>query len=152
MDNAKYHKGRPRGTPNSRQCKRTLQEACVAYGIPFEEKGIQERLVAKAVGGHRVVFTPPHHSDLQPIELVIVKGQVGRRYADGTGLSEVKARLEEAFDDLKPSSIQGCIKASEVKLQKLYDHLVEIDAFESDEDSSAQSSGATDDSDCEYSS
>ncbi|ETV77497.1 hypothetical protein H257_08907 [Aphanomyces astaci] len=102
-----------------------------------------------ALKGHRVVLTSPHHSDLQPIELVwaIVKGQVGRRYTDETGLSEVKARLEEAFDDLKPSSIQGCIKASEVKLQKLYDHLVEIDAFESDEDSSAQSSSATDDSD-----
>ncbi|RHZ08379.1 hypothetical protein DYB31_006209 [Aphanomyces astaci] len=154
-----------------RQCKRTLQEACVAYGIPLEEKEFKSALWQKlseyiqqkvesqinqmaALKGHRVVFTPPHHSDLQPIELVweIVKGQVGRRYTDGTGLSEVKALREEEFDDLKPSSIQGCIKASEVKLQKLYDHLVEIDAFESDEDSSAQSSSATDDSDCEHSS
>ncbi|RHZ13370.1 hypothetical protein DYB31_016041, partial [Aphanomyces astaci] len=26
MDNAKYHKGRPQGTPSSRQCKKTLQK------------------------------------------------------------------------------------------------------------------------------
>ncbi|RHY99869.1 hypothetical protein DYB35_012153 [Aphanomyces astaci] len=81
MDNAKYHKGRPQGTPSSRQCKRTLQEACVAYGIPFEEKEFKSALWQKlseyiqqkvesqinqmaALKGHRVVFTPLHHSDL----------------------------------------------------------------------------------------
>ncbi|KAF0708093.1 hypothetical protein AaE_013353 [Aphanomyces astaci] len=96
--------------------------------------------------GHTVVYTPPHHSDLQPIELVwaIVKGHLGHKYTDGTGLLEVKARLQEAFDVLKASSISGCIKVSEEKLQKLHDHLKEIDAFESDEDSSARSSSDSD--------
>ncbi|ETV77498.1 hypothetical protein H257_08908 [Aphanomyces astaci] len=47
MDNAKYHKGRPQGTPSSRQCKRTLQEACVAYAIPFEEKEFKSALWQK---------------------------------------------------------------------------------------------------------
>ncbi|ETV82887.1 hypothetical protein H257_04661 [Aphanomyces astaci] len=76
MDNAKYHKGRPVGTPISRLCKTTLQAAWTRYGIPFEptdfksilweklsayiEKHIQPQVVQMAIDkGHRVVFTPP---------------------------------------------------------------------------------------------
>ncbi|RHY18959.1 hypothetical protein DYB32_010304 [Aphanomyces invadans] len=109
MDNAKYHKGRPSGTPTSRLCKKSLQAACTRYGLSFEpsdfksilweklsvhiEKHIKPQVVQMAIDkGHQVVFTPPHHSDLQPIELVWanVKGHVGRRYTDATGLSDAK--------------------------------------------------------------
>ncbi|RHY15598.1 hypothetical protein DYB36_005030 [Aphanomyces astaci] len=75
MDNAKYHKGRPVGTPTSRLCKTTLQAACTRYGIPFEptdfksilwgklsayiEKHIQPQVVQMVIDkGHRVIFTP----------------------------------------------------------------------------------------------
>ena len=46
--------------------------------------------VAKAAG-HEVVFTPPYHSDVQPIELVWarVKGEVGRQYTKGDTFSAV---------------------------------------------------------------
>ncbi|RQM25057.1 hypothetical protein B5M09_011453 [Aphanomyces astaci] len=162
MDNAKYHKGLPIGTPTSRQSKKVLLDACRTYGIAVDEKAfksilwqhfsdhkatIKPAIVQMATEkGHTVVYTPPHHSDLQPIELVsaIVKGHLGHKYTDGTGLLEVKARLQEAFDVLKASSFSGCIKVLEEKLQKLHDHLKEIDAFESDEDSSARSSSDSD--------
>ncbi|KAF0710418.1 hypothetical protein AaE_012530 [Aphanomyces astaci] len=83
----------------------------------YIEKHIQPQVVQMAIDkDHRVVFSPPYHSDLQPIELVWanVKGHVGRRYTDGTGRADVKERLEEAFEVLKASTIQGCIKAADV--------------------------------------
>ncbi|KAG9408508.1 hypothetical protein AC1031_022126 [Aphanomyces cochlioides] len=98
MDNAKYHKSLPPGTPKFSMKKNELQVCCIENGIPYDDSDIKSRLwsrlapvvaatktavvtIAEAAG-HEIVFTPPHHSDLQPIELVWanVKGQVGRQY------------------------------------------------------------------------
>jgi hypothetical protein len=51
---------------------------------------------------HRVLWKPPYHSDLQPIELLWarVKGNVGRQYNKQTNLSVVKQRLEIEFANL----------------------------------------------------
>ncbi|OAF63599.1 hypothetical protein A3Q56_08693, partial [Intoshia linei] len=48
--------------------------------------------------GHEVTFSPPYHSDLDPIELIwaISKGEVGRQYSMGTNLSILKDRLEKS--------------------------------------------------------
>ncbi|RHY47783.1 hypothetical protein DYB34_001099 [Aphanomyces astaci] len=56
--------------------------------------------------GHDVVFTPPYHSDLQPIEMVwsFVKGAVGRQYDTSTKFPDVRERLDREFDRL-PSSV-----------------------------------------------
>lgn len=55
--------------------------------------------------GHMVRFTPPHHSDLQPIETVwaIVKGEVGHHYTSATTFKEIRDRLEMAFARLQVS-------------------------------------------------
>lgn len=49
--------------------------------------------------GHRVIFTPPHYSDLQPIELLWarIKGAVSRQYTKSTTLEDVSNRLNHQF-------------------------------------------------------
>ncbi|RLO04912.1 hypothetical protein DYB28_015456, partial [Aphanomyces astaci] len=101
LDNANYHKGLPESTPTSGRRKSILLDACRLYGIQTTGKEFKSELwdmlashikahihpviveMAKR-RGHCVVYTPPHHSDLQPIETVwaIVKGEVGRQYTD----------------------------------------------------------------------
>ena len=59
-------------------------------------------MLAKAAG-HCVIYTPPYHSDLQPIELVWarVKGNVGRQYQHGVTLEQVLDRLVQEFETLE---------------------------------------------------
>ncbi|KAF0703047.1 hypothetical protein DYB28_006273 [Aphanomyces astaci] len=91
--------------------------------------------------GHTVVYTPHHHSDLQPIEMIwaLVKGDVGRQYTDMTKFPEVKTRLVAAFAKLTPHAIKGCVKVAEGSLHMLHEHLQQIHQLESDEESSAGS-------------
>ncbi|RHY54856.1 hypothetical protein DYB28_008742 [Aphanomyces astaci] len=158
MGNAKYHKGRPSNTPQSRHRKEVLIAACKAYGIPVTGTEFKSLLWEKLAAyietnvlsvvmtmaserGHTVVYTPPHHSDLQPIEMIwaLVKGDVGRQYTDMTKFPEVKTRLVAAFAKLTPHAIKGCVKVAEGSLHMLHEHLQRIDRLESDEESSAGS-------------
>ncbi|KAG6941959.1 hypothetical protein JG688_00018383 [Phytophthora aleatoria] len=79
--------------------------------------------------GHEVVYTPPYHSDLQPIELVwtIVKGKVGQQYSTTTTFADILPRLETEFENLKPKSVQGCINAANKQLMQLKKHLEAMD-------------------------
>ena len=51
--------------------------------------------------GHKVVWYPPHHSDLQPIQLVWdnVKGAVGIQYTTDKTFKDKKTRLIAAFSN-----------------------------------------------------
>ncbi|KAF0716850.1 hypothetical protein AaE_010985 [Aphanomyces astaci] len=71
----------------------------------------------------------------------IVKDEVGRLYTDMTSFAQVKGRLENAFVNLKPQSIKGCVRVAE---EKLHEHLVQIDALESDHESSAERGNSSD--------
>ncbi|ETV76547.1 hypothetical protein H257_09549 [Aphanomyces astaci] len=81
MDNAKYHKGRPSNTPQSRHRKEVLIAACTMYGIPVTGTEFKSLLWEKLAAyietnvlpvvmtmaserGHTVVYTPP--SPLRP--------------------------------------------------------------------------------------
>lgn len=48
------------------------------------------------------MFTPPHYSDLQPIELVWahMKNTVARQYSYKTTLDDVRFRLNREFEKL----------------------------------------------------
>jgi hypothetical protein len=52
--------------------------------------------------GHGVVFTPPHHSDFQPMGLLssLIIGNVGRQRTSRTTLQNVHDRLVAEFDNL----------------------------------------------------
>ncbi len=62
--------------------------------------------------GHEILYTPPHHSDLQPIETVwaIVKTSVGNQYSTETSFVDVGTRLQTAFKNLTSEQVVGCIR------------------------------------------
>lgn len=168
MDNAKYHKALPPDTPRQGNNKKELQAACKQYNINFDETDTKAMLWQKLavyieqnvvpvvcemakIEGHEVVFTPPHYSDLQPIETVwaIVKGEVGIQYNIGTTFQMVLDRLNNAFNKLSSYSVQGCINKANKRLKelcaeiKLEDEKTDGnsgDDFDSDEDNGSFSS------------
>ncbi|RHY24712.1 hypothetical protein DYB32_008725 [Aphanomyces invadans] len=167
MDNAKYHKCLPPDTPKFSMKKLRLQEACVVRGIPYNASDVKSFLWSKLepvvasvqpttvamaeAAGHEVLFTPPHHSELQPIELIwaIVKGQVGRQYDGRTKFSDVGQRLDRAVESLASETIFGCVKEADVHLMELYRYVAAIDAEglsdgSSDDDVSSDSGEADD--------
>ncbi|RHY12822.1 hypothetical protein DYB30_006274 [Aphanomyces astaci] len=139
MDNAKYHKGKPKTTPKGTWRKEALYHACVGLNItdvsPTDlkttiwkrlKKHLDEHVLpvvcemAKA-RGHHVVYSAPGFSELQPIEMVWanVKGTVGRQYTSTTTFQDVRDRLERAFIELDSNVIQCTIAASTAKLLDL---------------------------------
>ena len=77
--------------------------------IPFIKPAIVK--VAEAEG-HRILFQPPHHSDLQAIELIWAKakGQVAKQYSSSTSFKEVEERLLEAFSQITSENWNAVIK------------------------------------------
>jgi hypothetical protein len=104
--------------------------------------------------GHTIQFTPPHYSDLQPIETIwaIVKGEVGRQYTTDTKFADVRLRLDAAFANLTSSKIMGCIHKAEENLLKLHKDIKSMDDdSESDSDSDCSKSDSNNDSDMDSS-
>jgi hypothetical protein len=77
--------------------KKTPQSPQLPLALIQGSKGVEH--LAEA-GGHTILFTPAYHTDLQLIELVwvLVKGNVGRQYSNGTTLDMVDERLMHEFN------------------------------------------------------
>ena len=180
IDNASYHKVKPKGTPDpSRMRKSEVINELRKLNIPHDESvtaieakvllrdwignNVEPAVVLMARDrGHEVLFTPPHFSDLQPIELVwaSIKGNVASSYDKYSTFQDVHNRLLSQFDHLR--SEQG---ASDMR--KIVDHvddminkfIQEIDDSDGDEvDLEIESNNGSDtvsdnstitDSDCE---
>ncbi|EGD82669.1 hypothetical protein PTSG_03330 [Salpingoeca rosetta] len=146
MDNAKYHKSLPADTPKQSWKKAAMVEACTARGLPVSDTDTRALLwarlrdhIAQTVkpvvvqmaedAGHEVLWTPPHYSDLQPIEIVWanVKGDVGRQYNYDTTFKDVRQRLDEAFATLTPKTVEGCIAKANARLDELYRQITSLD-------------------------
>ena len=104
--------------------------------------------------GHKVLFTPPYHSDLQPIELVWarVKGNVGRQYSNESTLDLVYQRLLAEFQSLSVAhnSVHGMIEKCTRVAEKFYNEIEEDDAVEeemADNDGSDDSGAENEDDD-----
>ncbi|RHY23918.1 hypothetical protein DYB32_009028 [Aphanomyces invadans] len=151
MDNAKYHKGKPKTTPKGTWKKSALYEACVSFGItdvaPTDlkstiwkalKKHLDEHVPPVVVAlaqsrGHHVVYAAPGFSDLQPIEMVWanVKRTVGRAYTSKTTFQDVYERLERAFFELDTEVICSTIQSSTSKLLQLNQSLRDAEDAES---------------------
>ena len=144
MDNAKYHKSLPEGTTKGSWKKQRMVEYCQEHNVPFDpsdlksviwdrlRKHVEENnkpvIVAMSEAlGHEVVWSPPHHSDLQPIELVwaSVKGTVGRQYTTDTTFKDVLVRLKQAFEVIHANTICGCIRKANKYLGELLEHILQ---------------------------
>ena len=113
MDNMSYHKTYDDTIPKIFQAKKVnLQKFLWEKKIPFCLGNTVNILAAHVKEfiinhckyqtvalaeeqGQKVIFTPPHYSDLQPIELVwaLIKGNVGRQYSLDSTLALVLQRL-----------------------------------------------------------
>eukprot|EP00171_Calliarthron_tuberculosum_P000839 IDg839t1 len=149
MDNAKYHKTLPVGTPQKGWRKAQITEAAAAYDIAVDPKmtkpeiwDLVEEYIRKNViptvcdmarsAGHEVLYSPPHYSDLQPIEIVwaLTKGTVGRAYTIQTKFPDVLVRLRQAFAELQPHTVQSCINKANKSLSKLHEVIQREDAVD----------------------
>ena len=79
--------------------------------------------------GHEVLYSPPHYSDLQPIELVwaVAKGEAGRQYDTKTEFSDVLTRIKTTFSNLESSTVRGCIAKTNEKLEEIRDQIFTIE-------------------------
>lgn len=88
--------------------------------------------------GHEVLFTPPYHSDIQPIELLwaLIKGNIGRQYDDMTILDTVHSQLLSEFDNIsKPGCqrIQKMINSCSKTSHLMFAAMDEDDMYDSDD-------------------
>jgi len=164
MDNAKYHKGKPIDTPKYNNRKADLVEACRKYSIdicatdtkPVIWKKLKVYVQANVLpvvvemahkAGHEVIYTPPHHSDLQPIELpwATVKGYVGRQYNVHTTFKDVHERLVRGFELVSSSTMHGFVQKTEALLLKFNQYMIETEEDSVDSSSDRHSDGTDDD-------
>ena len=117
MDNAAYHKYLPSGTSlpyamRKEEVLRKLDELSIRFDTHISDieaklllkTWVSENVKPAVVGmaeeyGHEAVFTPPYHSDLQPIEILwaFIKGNIGRQCCMSTTLHQVENRLRTEF-------------------------------------------------------
>lgn len=164
MDNAAYHKTLPENTPKPyRMKKEEVIETLNRFGIQHEPEisGIEAKILLKSwitcnikpavttiaeEHGHKVVFTPPYHSDLQPIELywAFIKGNVGRQYTAGTSLKDVVDRLRQEFINTESETGSNLIQKMMLSVDKtILKFIVDLESEEknsSDTETESESS------------
>ena len=150
LDNAAYHLVKGPDVPKpGRMKKAELQQYLTEKGVTWDagdsavmlrskvKEWINNNEPAEIVRlaeeqGHQVLFTPPYHSDFQPIELVwaLIKGNVGRQYNTNTTLDIVHNRLMDEFRKLEESgqeSIRKMIEKCAGIARKFYDEMDQDD-------------------------
>jgi transposase len=153
MDNASYHTALPDSAPRLNATKSQIKTWLQQYNVSFKDHELLDTLRLKLKQqvipkikpyiveiaesrGHKVLFQPPHHSDLQAIELIWanVKGEVARKYDNATTFKQVEERLLDAFtkvtSELWADVIQH-VRKKEISYwetdQHLYDSEIEVD-------------------------
>ena len=147
MDNASYHKGYVDKYPKANARKAEFVAFCVAKNIDFDVRDTKPILRDKVRAykktqktacelmaeehGHKVLYTPPYHSDLQPIELLWakLKGNIGRKYDTDTTMTVLKERLDGEFTLALDwnESIEGFIRKSTATAHGFYTSAQEED-------------------------
>ena len=173
LDNAAYHKCLPEEFQNISKLRKAdilLKLRSTDTVVPEGITAIEARQLLKnwiqgnikpeietiaEAEGHCVLFTPPYHSDLQPIELLwaFIKGNIGRSYTVGTTLHDVETKLEEQFRLLRSETgdvlIQCMVESVDKIIAKFSAEILEEEDIIT---GSEGSDGATNESDSDLSS
>ena len=74
----------------------------------------------------QVVFTPPHYSDLAPVELIwaYIKQAVSSQYDINTTLEDVRRRLLERKENIPSRVVEGCFRKARSFEDKFYKRFV----------------------------
>ncbi|RHY25390.1 hypothetical protein DYB32_008350 [Aphanomyces invadans] len=159
MDNAKYHKGKPKSTPKGTWKKSALYEACVQYQLQDVssidlkstiwktlKKHLDEHVPPVVVSmarsrGHHVVYAAPGFSDLQSNEMVWanVKGTVGPCFSR-VGLGVICNTIKSSTEKLL--ALHQALRAVEEEEPICYDQASNSEtSLNDDSSSSSESSG-----------
>lgn len=125
MDNAKYHCNEVDKAPTMCSLKKEMQDWLKRHNIEYTE-AMKKRDLQELINqnkpekqfkidailkekGHNVLYLPPYHPDLNPIELVWgdIKGELARKYIN-SNLTEKKRALEELFAKYSVEKWQKC--------------------------------------------
>jgi len=131
MDNALYHKTMPVNTIKPSHRKDVLIAKCQELNVPINLStnptksqiwdALAPHLTSKPItctlaeeAGHDIVYSPPYHPDLQPIENLwaSVKGKVAYQYHHDRGFQEVHEQLVKAFEGLTSEEVGKTIAHS----------------------------------------
>lgn len=141
MDNAKYHKTKADGLPqwakmkkddalqwlkaNAPQCNAEPWWSADALKTQVREEIAKrplavEQLLHKHNKDHQLLFTPPYHSDLQPIELLWawVKGDIRKQHDNTTTTKHVETRTIQGF--------AGVAQTGGPRIAKLINHSFKV--------------------------
>ncbi|RHZ27611.1 hypothetical protein DYB37_012142 [Aphanomyces astaci] len=153
MDGAKYHKLVLNPPPTCKDPKATLMAWLAARAVSYDAKIMKAELldlcrqhretpsyatqVLATECGHTLLFTPPYHPELQPIEVVwgVVKNRIGVRPSKDMG--ELRTRLEVEFSSIESSHWLGAYRKAQ-SFEDMYFSTAE-DALLGDEASDADS-------------
>ncbi|KAF4145572.1 hypothetical protein GN958_ATG05247, partial [Phytophthora infestans] len=143
LGNAKYRYRLPTGAPKDTSKKTEMLIKCKEWGISADTKELQKAIWAKLKKYVQTKINPEivEVAETELIETVwaIVKGEVGRLYSSETSFAEVNARLAAAFDNLKPSTVQGCIRKANHTLEDIYKVVFQAEDNDEDSDGNAES-------------
>jgi transposase len=152
-------KGQPIVNEDGRPLTALLLRAKVKEYIEKNEVSAVIELARAGEIKHKILFTPPYHSDLQPIELVwaLVKGNVAHLYSNGRTMDQLEKQLKDEFKDLlkeKGSARIGAMIENTARLtKKFWDEIPqdddEEDPQDSDDESSASGSDSSDEEEAE---
>ncbi|RHY52583.1 hypothetical protein DYB34_004471 [Aphanomyces astaci] len=148
-----YHKRVLNPPPTSKDPKATLMAWLAARAVSYDAKITKAELldlcrqhretpsyatqVLATECGHTLLFTPPYHPELQPIEVVwgVVKNRIGVRPSKDMG--ELRTRLEVEFSSIESSHWLGAYRKAQ-SFEDMYFSTAE-DALLGDEASDADS-------------
>jgi transposase len=164
MDNAGYHYTYPEDVPVGGKKKKTdwvtylqsrnqpcdpKETVAILKARSREYIKNNERMICEVLanaGGHQVLFTPPCHSDLQPIELLWakLKGNLGRQYYSGITMTVLKKHLKDKFELAMDwnESIEGFIRKTSNIATMFYNDSIKDKENYNDLDSTNTSDGS----------
>lgn len=134
LDRCAFHMVSRDAIVPSQMRKAVLQKWLTDHGITWEEPWLRARLMQEVdryrdkkpmveilaeEKGHKVLFLPVHHPELNPIELVwaTVKNHCGTVFSNSTSFKEQRQNLEESINkDITP---EYCMK--------VYEHVQKIE-------------------------
>ncbi|OQR87255.1 hypothetical protein ACHHYP_20409 [Achlya hypogyna] len=158
MDGAKYHKRQLNPHPNSRWRKSDIQNWLTLRSIVWQTSDIKASLLVMAAQhrepaqyvsveiarefNHVVLFTPPYHPELQPIEIIwaCVKNRIGASPAKT--MPELCEKLEASLHQVSSPTWLGALKRVH-KFEDMYlkstdnEPLADIDDDDSDDEEGA---------------
>lgn len=139
LDRCSFHMVGRDSTVPTQMRKAELQEWLSQHGVDWEEKWLRARLVEEVENrrdkkpmveviaeqhGHRVLFLPVHHPELNPIELVwaTAKNHCASVFSNTTSFQEQRQHLEDALrDDIIPEYCAKVFEHVRMKEEKYWE-------------------------------